>query len=239
MRRLFLLVLVCALVTGCNRQELFSNVSQREANEMATVLERTGIDAQIKAGTEAGRVTITVPSGDIASATRVLARVGLPRPKKTPLSEVLPQDNWMASRGQENARLAYGIGQDLSATITQIAGVREARVHVALAETNAIGQRESQPSASVLVRYDAALVNPQLQYELATIVANAVPGLTFERVSVLMVPDRGDVAYAKDEPVHRPSVVPAVPDWLRLGAPLLLLAGLAMLVYTRARRFMP
>lgn len=200
MARFFVVLILCVMVSGCDDQTLFSNVAQRDANEMMAVLERAGISSTITPGAEPGRVTISVPAGDAATASQILARVGLPRPEQVPLSDMLPKESWMSSRSQEDARLAYGMGQDLSATLTQINGVRDARVHVALAQKNTIGQIETQPSASVLVRYDTSMLGPEFRDDIAALVSNAVPGLTYDRVSVTMVPDRGDMAFEMSAP---------------------------------------
>ncbi|MEO0798209.1 MAG: type III secretion inner membrane ring lipoprotein SctJ [Pseudomonadota bacterium] len=238
MLRVVFVLILAVFLSGCERQDLYSNLKQREANEMLAVLERAGIQASLQPSSTAGRVALSVSPNDAAMASSVLNRVGLPRPETTPLSEVLPQDTWMASRNQENARLAYGLGQDLSSTITQINGVRDARVHVALAQKSAIGQVETQPSASVLVRYDADILDPQLRHDIATLISNAVPGLNYERVSVTMVPDGANLAVAMAGRMDQGTSAgtSSLQTWIQVFALIALASLLVWLGYTRFAR---
>ncbi len=199
LRRILFLVLISLSVAACGRQTLLVDVPQKDANEMLAVLKKSGVSATLTPGSQPQTVTFNVPSGELTTAVQVLARVGLPRPKGTSLNELLPQDAWMASKTQESARLAYGIGQDLSSTLRQINGVMEARVHVALAQKNSIDQIVTPPSASVLVRYDQSLLGPEFQNDIASLVSNAISGLTFDRVSVTMVPYGGGASVKLSE----------------------------------------
>jgi type III secretion protein J len=234
--RLACVVILALVLAGCQKQELFSNVSQRDANDMIVALERAGITASIKPAGQPGRVALEVDSDQVAIASSVLRRVGLPRPEKTPLTDLLPKDSWMASRNQENVRLAYGMGQDLSSTLTQINGVREARVHIALAQKNAIGSVETAPSASVLVRYDSRLLDPEFRNDIAALISNAVPGLSYDRVAVTMVPETIGVSSLGDNP----GVVGAAADtfafWIRIIALFLLVTLLTWFLYTLNKR---
>lgn len=188
LRRFVLCVLLVVGLAACRERTLFNDISQRDANEMVVMLQKAGVTAQVETGKQAGTVTLSVPADQIAIAVQVLEQAGLPRQRQAGLTEVLPKDTWMSSRMQEDARLAYGIGQELASTIQQMAGVLDARVHVALAQKNAIGQIITQPSASVLVRYDETLIGAGLRDDIRGLVANAVAGLSFDRVTVTTVP---------------------------------------------------
>ena len=232
LRRLLICILLSLVVVGCGRQTLFVDVPQKDANEILTILEKSGVGATLAPGTQPQTVTISVPSGDMTTAVQVLARVGLPRPKDTSLNDIIPQDAWMVSKTQENARLAFGIGQDLSGTLRQINGIMEARVHVALAQKNSIDQIVIPPSASVLVRYDESLIGPEFQTDIASLVSNAVSGLTFDRVSVTMVPYVGGASFKVNSGAVT-SQSSTVGVFLQLLAAVVLAGLLARFLFTR------
>jgi type III secretion protein J len=187
-RVLVLLVLTLGL-TGCRTQVLYSGLGQREANEMLAVLEAAGFSGSTSADARAGTLSLSVASGHTGGAARVLARAGLPRDKRATLTEILPKESYLASPSDDRARLAYGISQELTSTLMHISGVSQARVHVALAEKNALGQVTSPPSASVLIRHNPEILRGDFQDSVRSIISNSVTGLTYDRVAVTMLPE--------------------------------------------------
>jgi type III secretion protein J len=190
----FVRVVVCAFlalsVAGCRTQVLYSGLGQREANEMLAILEAAGYSGVgTTADARGATLSLMVPTGDAASASRALARFGLPRDKRTSLTDVLPKESYLASPSDDRARLAYGISQELTSTLMHISGVSQARVHVALAEKNALGQVVSPPSASVLIRHNPEILRGDFQDSVRSIIASSVTGLTYDRVAVTMMPE--------------------------------------------------
>jgi type III secretion protein J len=185
-------VLCCMLLVlglaGCRNEVLYSGLSQREANEMLAVLESAGFSGSTSAEARGSTLSLSVASGHAAGAARVLAIAGLPRDKRASLTDILPKESYLASPSDDRARLAYGISQELTSTLMLISGVTQARVHVALAEKNALGQIVTPPSASVLIRHTEALRGDFLD-SVRSIISNSVTGLTYDRVSVTMMPE--------------------------------------------------
>lgn len=244
LRRVLVCLLLLVGLAACREQKLFDGLTQRDANEMVVVLKRAGIDARLEPGKEPGTTGLSVPDDHVALAVQLLERAGLPRPRQSALTDVLPKDSWMASRTQEDARLAYGLGQELAATIQEIPGVLDARVHVALAQKNAIGQIVTPPSASVLVRYDATLVGAGLQDDVRALVGNAVSGLSFDRVTVSVVPSAGDARFdalppRSPESTLLPTTSSSLETSVRFVMLLLLAAALAWFGFDRYLRRRP
>jgi type III secretion protein J len=186
-------VLVCAFLSfslvGCRSQVLYSGLSQREANEMLAVLEAAGFSGSTSSEGTTGKLSVTVAQSDVGSAARVLARSGLPRDKRASITDILPKESYLASPSDDRARLAYGMSQELTSTLMQISGVAQVRVHLALAEKNVLGQITSPPSASVLIRHNPDILRGDFQDSVRSIVASSVTGLTYDRVSVTMIPE--------------------------------------------------
>jgi type III secretion protein J len=186
-------VFVCLVLTlglaGCRTQVLYSGLGQREANEMLAILEAAGFSGSTSAEARGGTLSLSVASGHAGGAARVLARAGLPRDKRSTLTDILPKESYLASPSDDRARLAYGISQELTSTLMHISGVSQARVHVALAEKNALGQVTSPPSASVLIRHNPEILRGDFQDSVRSIISNSVTGLTYDRVAVTMLPE--------------------------------------------------
>jgi type III secretion protein J len=186
-------VLVCMAMTlgltGCRTQVLYSGLGQREANEMLAILEAAGFSGSTSPEARGGTLSLLVASGHAGGAARVLARAGLPRDKRTTLTDILPKESYLASPSDDRARLAYGISQELTSTLMHISGVSQARVHVALAEKNVLGQVTSPPSASVLIRHNPDMVKSDILDSIRSLIASSVTGLTYDRVAVTMMPE--------------------------------------------------
>jgi type III secretion protein J len=190
---LLIRILVCAMLTlglaGCRTQVLYSGLSQREANDMLAVLEAAGFSGSTAAESRGSTLTLSVASGHAGGAARVLARAGLPRDKRATLTDILPKESYLASPSDDRARLAYGLSQELTSTLMHISGVSQARVHVALAEKNVLGQVVTPPSASVLIRHNPEILRGDFQDSVRSIISNSVTGLTYDRVAVTMMPE--------------------------------------------------
>lgn len=187
------LLCVCAFaLAGCRSEVVYRDLTAKQANEIVVALRGLGIEATTTASGDRSRTSsVSVPADQVSSALQTMARLGLPRRQTKQLTDVLPKDSWMTSKAQENVEIAEGVGQGLAATLMEIGGVHDARVHVVLAEKNAIGQIVTQPSASVLVTYDPTLIGGEFVDDFKSLVANSVAGLLRERVSVTMVPTQG------------------------------------------------
>jgi type III secretion protein J len=181
------LVLIVGLA-GCREQTLYSGLAQREANEMMALLKRAGIDAQLTLEARNGTLTVAVPKTHAVASVEMLSRAGYPRQKTPTMTDLLPKDTWLLSPVEERAKLSYALSQEMTGTLRQINGISDVRVHFAAADRNALGQITAQPSAGVVVRYDADVIGPDFADSIRNLVASSVAGLTYDRVSVLMVP---------------------------------------------------
>lgn len=199
-----LLTLLVAL-PGCRDQVLYSGLAQREANEMMALLNRSGVNAKLALEARGGTLALNVPQAQAVAAVDVLSRAGLPRHKTPTMSEMLPKDTWMLSPSEERAKLAYALSQEMTGTLRQVNGISDVRVHFAPADRNALGQVTAQPSASVFVRYDADLIGPDFADSIKSLVANSVAGLSYDKVSVLMLPQHDTGAAVR---ASLPSLIP-------------------------------
>lgn len=179
--------LIAMLAAACGQQvALFSNMSERDANEVLASLDRTGIVAQKTPGKD-GAINLTVPQADVARAVAHLDHEGLPRERRATMGDVFRKEGLISSPLEERARYLWALSQELSETLAQIDGVLTARVHVVLPERSTGGDPGLPSSAAVFVKHQRDVdLQPSLP-ELKRLVASSIPGLTIEKVNVVLM----------------------------------------------------
>jgi len=172
-------------LAGC-RVEVYDKLSQRDANEMTALLLIAGIDAE-RVTAKDGTFAVSVSEDDFAEAVTLIDQSGLPKPKFASMTDVLSDDRLIASPSEERARLNYALAQELSRTVSDIDGVVIARVHLATPNDDPLSRRDKQdPTASVAIHHRADLATGGVVPRIKMLVANAVDGLEYDRVSIAL-----------------------------------------------------
>ncbi|NHZ41563.1 EscJ/YscJ/HrcJ family type III secretion inner membrane ring protein [Massilia sp. CCM 8693] len=184
-------LLLCALLAGCgNRANLQVGLNDADANEIVTLLNRYGIEAE-KVTTKEG-VTLTLDADDIARATTAMQAAGLPRRALSDLGKIFKKDSMISTPLEERARYIHGLSAELESTLQQFDNVISARVHVVLPERIAPGEPIQPSSAAVFVKYHGTVDEDLLLPRIRQLVASSIPGLSGEggraKVSVVMAP---------------------------------------------------
>jgi len=185
------LVALCLFLAACN-DEVYRNLSARDANEIVAVLRRSDI-AAVRDG-DGTNFRVSVPRGDFGRAVDILSRAGLPREQFRSIGEVFPGDGLIVSPFEQRARLIFAVSQELSKTIKSISGVSSARVHVVMPETDTRQIGQNRASASVVVVHRPRVDTAELSTKIRLIVANAVPELSERDVSVAFFPAEDEVS---------------------------------------------
>ena len=94
--RLALIAATLALLAGCSSQELYSQLTERQANEMVAVLRSVGIDAEKRV--QEGKFSVLTASGDFPQAVRALSAQGLPREQFDSMGTVFKREGFVSSR---------------------------------------------------------------------------------------------------------------------------------------------
>ncbi|MGI4793816.1 MAG: type III secretion system inner membrane ring lipoprotein SctJ [Janthinobacterium lividum] len=212
------------LLAAC-KVELFASLPEAEANEVVALLLQDGLSAS-KSEAKDGSSAISVEELEFPRAVAVLKQHGLPRKKFQTISDVFQQSGLVSSPVQERARFLWALGQELSSTVSQIDGVLTARVQVVLPDNDVMKRDPTPSSASVFVRYSVHSQAEQLVPQIKSLVANSVEGLTYERVSMVMVA-------VEPEPLPIESRHPVRKDQLQMavGLGLLIVVALAFYVF--------
>jgi type III secretion protein J len=206
------------LLSACSAAELYTDQSERHANEMVAVLRTAGIDAsKHRVDSQNGASwTVTAPEADFPRATRLLSAQGYPRQAFDSLGTIFKKQGFVSSPFEERARLNYAIAQELEHTISIIDGVIENRVHVTQPERDPLSDAVRAASASVVIRYRPGANLEGQVGQIRAIVVDAVEGLTPDRVTVLLTPAQ-PLALAQRPPAGLP--------WWAGGAGLVALVG--------------
>jgi type III secretion protein J len=216
-------VLLAALLLlgGCDTSvQLFSAMSERDANEVVASLGGSGIEAHKLPGKEG--VGIEVPQASVARAISILEEEGLPREHRSSMGEVFRKEGLISSPLEERARYLWALSQELSETVSEIDGVIRARVHVVLPERSTGGDPPMPSSAAVFVKYRRGVVLDESVPQIRRLVASSIPGLQADKVTVVLVPSGRHLPFG-----GRPPVQNETPAWLPAAVAALIVLTLA------------
>jgi type III secretion protein J len=190
-----------ALVAACDtRVELISSVSESEANEALAAL----LDGGVKAGKIPGKegvVSLDVAQSEVSKAIGILRVEGLPRERYAKMGEIFRKEGLISSPLEERARYIWALSQEISSTLSQIDGVIKARVHVVLPERSAGGDPSLPSSAAVFIKHKTGVNLEDSVAQIKRLVANSIPGLSGEKVSVILIASNGKVNLNESLPV--------------------------------------
>lgn len=179
---------------GCETvTTIVNNLPERDANEILVLLASRGVPAEKRmvAVTGAGGATsqgpmwdITVPAAQITQALAILNQEGLPRVRGTNLLDLFGNPGIVPSDLQDRIRYQEGLAQQLAATIRKMEGVMDANVQVTVPREEESG---AHLTASVYVKHRGVLdsSNNLLITKIKRYVANSIPGLSTDNVSVI------------------------------------------------------
>ena len=236
MVKLAALALVLCALAGC-QTELYSKLDEREANDMIALLHKHGIAAE-RSFAKDGTSQISVEENRLPQAIELLKANGLPRRTFTNMGEVFKSSGLISSPTEERARFIYALSEELSRTISDIDGVLSARIHVVLPKNDLLRQDATPSSASVFIRHDSRAPLKSLLPHVKMLVANSIEGLSYEKVSVVLVPvERPSVDIAASRTIGAAGLMPSRPATDSSQLIYLSAAGFVALLLTAALAF--
>ncbi len=238
---LLLLMAMLCLLSAC-KTDLYTKRTEAEANEMVAALLGRGVDAEKKTSDAGKTWNVAVDEKDVVNALSILRASGLPNDKYVSLGDMFKKEGLISTPTEERVRFIHGVSQELSSTLSKIDGVIVAKVHIVLPNNDPMATTVKPSSASVFVKYRPEIDVPMLAPSIKSMVARSVEGLTYDNVTVTLVP--GAMLPVASAPVQGPAL------WAWVGGgvlALLLLVGgaLAWMVWKKpswlpsplARRF--
>ncbi len=187
MKKLFILMILCCFIVSC-KIDLYSNLTEKEINEMMDLLDENGIKSEKTHGEEKSW-TIRVESKDFGNAIEILNAWGYPRPKYDNLGKIFEKSGFVSSPLEEKSRLNYAISEQISEAISNIDGVISTKVILVLPNDDSLDDNKvSQSSASVMIKYRSNINIEQYTAKIKNLVSKSVPGLIYDNISLALFP---------------------------------------------------
>lgn len=231
-------------LTGCSREILLRDLTERDANEIVAVLYTSSIDAQKMVDPKGKSFSVEVRSAELARSVAVLRALGLPKSPRTNLNEVFRSTGFAPTPFEERVRYLFGLAQEIERTISLMEGVLQTRVHVVTPDGASKIVDLQQAKASIFVSYDDRYDIETLVPRIRKLVGDSIEGLSPQRVEILAIPSRVDLKQVTELPIAKflgvrihksdfPILVAQV--GLMLGL-LVLSGGMQLLPYLKRRR---
>lgn len=219
--RAFAPILLVGL-SACSQQELYGQLSERQANEMVAVLRNAGLQAEKAASRDGKAFVVSTCSSDFSRAVEVLQAGGFPKESFDTIGQVFKKEGFVSSALEERARFTHALSQELSNTLSNIDGVVQARVHVSVPEKNPLSDKPQHSTASVFIKHRPGVDLSQQTGKIKALVVNAMEGLPYDNVTVALFP-------AEPIPPAAPqSLASAI--WSQYGSLLMFVMGLGCLI---------
>ncbi len=182
------LILVLGLFLSSCQMELYSNLSENDVNNMLSIMLSNDIDSEKIIDKKTNTYILMIDKSKIPEAIGLLREHGYPREKVTGVKDLFKKEGLVSSPMEERVRYIYALSQSVQETLTQIDGVLTARVHIVMPENNPFVDANKPSSASVFIKYHPSSNIRNIKSKIKLIVEKSIEGLTYEKVSVVMLP---------------------------------------------------
>ena len=183
--RFIIALLLPLLLSACNQADLYSELTERQANEVQAELMAHGLRSSKSPSKQEEMWAIRVENDQFPQAMAILKAAGLPRAEAHTMGDIFPKEGFVSSPLEERARYLYALSQELSETLSQIDGVVSARVHVALPEKKSLSKEDGDASVSVVIIHRPDVDLTPHETDIKAIVTDGIEGLDdINRVTV-------------------------------------------------------
>lgn len=196
-------VIAALFLTGCGRETLLRDLTERDANEIVAVLYSSSVEATKAVDPKGKSFSVDVPSADLARAVSVLRALGLPKSPRANLNEVFRATGFAPTPFEERVRYLWGQAQELERTISLMEGVLQTRVHVVTPDGGNKRVDMQTSKASVYLSYDDRYDIEILVPRIRKMVSDSVEGLVTNQVEILAIPSRVDLKVVTEVPLKR------------------------------------
>ena len=178
-----LAAVVYALTTNASHGEfrvLYGNLSDKDGGAVVAQLSQMNVPYRVAPGG-----AILVPAGQVPDLRLKMATAGLPKGSVSGY-ELMDSARFGQTQFQERLTFQRGLEGELTRSITSLAAVQNARVHLALPNQNGFFREQQKPSASVLLSLHPGRTLDRAQVAgIVHLVSSSVPELDPKAVSVL------------------------------------------------------
>ncbi|MEO6747311.1 MAG: flagellar basal-body MS-ring/collar protein FliF [Caldimonas sp.] len=159
---------------------LYGNLSDKDGGAVVAQLSQMNVPYRVAPGG-----AILVPAGQVPDLRLKMATAGLPKGSVSGY-ELMDTARFGQTQFQERLTFQRGLEGELTRSITSLAAVQNARVHLALPNQNGFFREQQKPSASVLLSLHPGRSLDRAQVAgIVHLVSSSVPELDPKAVSVL------------------------------------------------------
>ncbi len=160
---------------------LFSNLAEKDGGAVVASLQQQNVPYKFSDNGNA----ILVPAAQVHDLRLRLAAQGIPKGGLVGF-ELMETQKLGVSQFHEQVNYQRALEGELSRTISSIASVAGARVHLAIPKQTAFLRDEQKPTASVMVNlHTGRALDPAQIAGIVHLIASSVPQLTNDNVSVI------------------------------------------------------
>ncbi len=160
---------------------LYANLSDKDGGAVIAQLAQMNVPYRVTPGSGA----ILVPASQVPDLRLKMATAGLPKGSVNGY-ELMDAARFGQTQFQERLTFQRGLEGELTRSITSLAAVQAARVHLALPNQNGFFREQQKPSASVLLTlYPGRTLDRAQIAGIVHLVSSSVPELNPKAVSVL------------------------------------------------------
>lgn len=193
------------LLWSCTAQ-VQHGLDERQANELQSVLVERGIQAQKVL--EPGKKptwAIEVDEERATDAVRILAELGLPRPRTEGFGDVFGKGSLVPTPTEERALYLEALSGEVARTLESVDGVVGARVHLVIPPPPRAGVAPEKAKAAAYLRLRPGHSERlgALRRDLQALIAGSVEGLSADDVTVMMTEVSSSVPQVTAPPKNR------------------------------------
>lgn len=185
--KIITLLLTTFLISSC-QMELHNGLSESDVNSMLAIMLRNNIAAEKIKDKKGDSFALSVDNSKIPESVQLLTEHGYPKQKYKGIGEIFEKEGLVSSPTEERVRYIFALSQSVEETLTNIDGVIVARVHIVMPENNPYLELVKPSSASVFIKYHPNTNLTDIKSEIKLIVEKSIEGLTYDKVSVVMLP---------------------------------------------------
>ncbi len=160
---------------------LYSGLDYNEAGSIMERLEQQDVPYRV----DGNGTMIFAPNDQVLKLRMDLAGDGLPSGGSVGYEIFDNMDALGTTSFMQNLNHLRALEGELSRTITSLASIDTARVHLVIPERSLFGQDKIEPTASIVVGARRSQIGPQQIASIQNLVSSAVPGLSPGKVSIV------------------------------------------------------
>ena len=196
MSRVLTLFFAILVFSGCEERSILDELSQRQANEVISILYSNGISATINkvgTGTKA-RYSINVSSKDYQGALSVVQRNSLPSQDKLTVDEIIKEESFFPQTKElELLKLERAYASEIEKFIRTYSKVYDTSAVVRLIPNNqALDSSSNNSSVAIVVESEES--TSALLEDITAVVMKIVPNITKGNIFVTFQPIKSKVS---------------------------------------------